>query len=84
MTHKLMLPTSVEPPHQRCASARPTTVVLADDEWATWLDPQSADAGELLAMLEPRDDMELAVRPVSRLVNDVRNDGPELVVPLGA
>jgi hypothetical protein len=22
------------------------------------------------------------VRPVSRLVNDVRNDGPELVVPL--
>ena len=35
-------------------------------------------------MLEPRDDPELAVRPVSQLVNNVRNDGPELVVPLGA
>ena len=59
-------------------------VVLADDEWATWLDPRLTDTGELLAMLEPRDDVELAVRPVSQLVNNVRNDGPELVVPLGA
>ena len=59
-------------------------VVLADDEWATWLDPQLEDMGQLLAMLEPRDDVELAVRPVSQLVNNVRNDGPELVVPLGA
>jgi putative SOS response-associated peptidase YedK len=24
----------------------------------------------------------LAIRPVSRLVNDVRNDGPELVEPV--
>ena len=59
-------------------------VVLADDEWAIWLDPQLKDMGQLLAMLEPRDDVELAVRPVSQLVNNVRNDGPELVVPLGA
>ena len=59
-------------------------VVLADDEWATWLDPGLTETGELLAMLEPRDDLELAVRPVSQLVNNVRNDGPELVVPIGA
>jgi putative SOS response-associated peptidase YedK len=59
-------------------------VVLTDSEWATWLDPQLTDAGELLAMLEPRDDVDLAVRAVSQLVNNVRNDGPELVVPIGA
>ena len=59
-------------------------VALADDEWARWLDPGLRDTGELLAMLEPRDDLELAVRPVSQLVNNVRNDGPELVVPIGA
>jgi putative SOS response-associated peptidase YedK len=59
-------------------------VVLGHADWATWLDPALADPGELLGLLEPRDDVELAVRPVSRLVNDVRNDGPELVAPLGA
>ena len=46
--------------------------------------PGARRHGELLAMLEPRDELELAVRPVSQLVNNVRNDGPELVVPLGA
>ena len=59
-------------------------VMLEEADWAVWLDPAQADPGELLAMLEPRDEPELAVRPVSQLVNNVRNDGPELVVPLSA
>ena len=33
-------------------------------------------------MLEPRDEPPLAIRAVSQLVNNVRNDGPELVVPI--
>jgi putative SOS response-associated peptidase YedK len=57
-------------------------VMLDEADWAVWLDPRPADNGELLAMLEPRDEPELALTPVSRLVNNVRNDGPELVVPL--
>jgi putative SOS response-associated peptidase YedK len=57
-------------------------VVLDDADWPIWLDPAGADEGELLAMLEPRDAPELALRAVSQLVNNVRNDGPELVVPL--
>ncbi|HET9458029.1 MAG TPA: SOS response-associated peptidase [Candidatus Limnocylindrales bacterium] len=57
-------------------------VILDDAAWPIWLDPSRSDSGELLAMLEPDDRIELALRPVSRLVNDVRNDGPELVVPL--
>jgi putative SOS response-associated peptidase YedK len=59
-------------------------VVLDDSEWATWLDPHPRDPGELMAFLRPREGPELRITPVSRLVNDVRNDGPELVVPIGA
>jgi putative SOS response-associated peptidase YedK len=59
-------------------------VMLDEGDWSTWLDPRSADLGELLAFLEPRDGPDLAITPVSQLVNNVRNDGPELVVPLGA
>jgi putative SOS response-associated peptidase YedK len=59
-------------------------VMLDESDWSTWLDPRSADLGELLAFLEPRDGPDLAITPVSQLVNNVRNDGPELVVPLGA
>jgi putative SOS response-associated peptidase YedK len=57
-------------------------VVLAEADWDAWLDRDFADRGRLLAMLEPRDEPELEIRAVSQLVNNVRNDGPELVVPI--
>jgi putative SOS response-associated peptidase YedK len=57
-------------------------VILGEDDWDAWLDSRVRDRGRLLAMLEPRDDPPLAIRAVSRLVNDVRNDGPELVAPI--
>lgn len=57
-------------------------VILAESDWAAWLDRDYPDRGRLLAMLEPSDGPELAIRAVSPLVNNVRNDGPELVVPL--
>lgn len=57
-------------------------VMLDDVDWPTWLDPTLADPGELLALLEPRDGPGLELRPVSQLVNNVRNDGPELVAPI--
>jgi putative SOS response-associated peptidase YedK len=53
--------------------------VIARDAWARWLDPAPADPGELRALLEPREDVELRARAVSLLVNNVRNDGPELI-----
>jgi putative SOS response-associated peptidase YedK len=59
-------------------------VMLDESDWSTWLDPRSADLGELLAFLEPREGPELSITPVSQLVNNVRNDGPELIAPLGA
>ncbi len=57
-------------------------VVVPPDAWATWLDPTPKDHGELRALLEPRDDLMLAAYPVATLVNNVRNDGPDLILPL--
>ena len=58
-------------------------VIIPDDAWARWLDPRPAEPGELRALLEPTDAVALEIAPVSRLVNDVRNDGPELLVAEG-
>ena len=57
-------------------------VMLPDDVWGRWLEPATADSGELRAMLEPSDAIALRIYPVERLVNDVRRDGPELIEPL--
>jgi putative SOS response-associated peptidase YedK len=57
-------------------------VMLPEEDWDAWLDREYPDRGRLLAMLEPRDGPELAIRAVSRLVNNVRNDGPELIAPI--
>jgi putative SOS response-associated peptidase YedK len=59
-------------------------VVIPPDAWGTWLDPAPRDPGELRALLEPREDIELVAYPVSPLVNSVRNDGPDLVLPAEA
>ena len=57
-------------------------VVLPEDAWERWLDPAPADPGELLALLQPTDEVALRAYAVERLVNDVRRDGPELLVPM--
>ena len=54
-------------------------VVVPPDAWATWLDREARDPGELRALLEPRDDVALDAHPVAMLVNNVRNDGPALI-----
>jgi putative SOS response-associated peptidase YedK len=58
-------------------------VVVPEEIWPVWLDPLT-DASELQAILQPNDDVALQIYPVNRLVNDVRNDGPELIEPLAA
>jgi putative SOS response-associated peptidase YedK len=54
-------------------------VVLPRDAWATWLDTKHADVGQLQALLQPAPPDQLEVFAVPPLVNNVRNDGPELV-----
>lgn len=54
-------------------------VIIPDDAWALWLNPSGSDRGELRGLLEPNDNVGLDIYPVRRLVNDVRQDGPELI-----
>ncbi len=57
-------------------------VLLPRDAWATWLDPDERDQDLLRSMLTPAPDGILDIHPVSTRVNDVRNDGPELMAPV--
>ncbi len=59
-------------------------VLLPRDVWATWLDREEQDQGRLLSFLRPAPDGVLEMHAVSTRVNDVRNDGPELVEPVTA
>jgi putative SOS response-associated peptidase YedK len=54
-------------------------LLLSPDDWANWLDPDRDDVADLLAA--PSQDLvdALALRPVSDSVNNVRNNGPELL-----
>lgn len=55
-------------------------VLLSDDDAATWALEELGDE-QLRELLRPYADGLLAIRPASPLVNDVRNDGPELLNP---
>jgi putative SOS response-associated peptidase YedK len=54
-------------------------VLLPREAWDDWLDVSVGDADHLRSLLEPAPDEVLAIRPVSTLVNSVRNQGPELI-----
>lgn len=59
-------------------------VILGNDEWPLWMDPTITDAGLLADLLHPAPDDLLELVPISPLVNNVNNEGPELIVPLPA
>jgi putative SOS response-associated peptidase YedK len=54
-------------------------LIVAEDRFDTWLDPDAPPDAELLA--SPPDVAGIALREVSTLVNSVANNGPELLEP---
>jgi len=56
-------------------------VLLPHQAWAVWLDPDNHDTPELAKLLVPADERLLVCHPVSTAVNNVRNNGPELIEP---
>jgi putative SOS response-associated peptidase YedK len=57
--------------------------IVPAEAWDRWLDPQPAEPSELLALLGAAADGDLVAYPVSRRVNDVRNDDAGLAEPIG-
>ncbi len=56
-------------------------VILAPDQYSSWLDPKVGDAKDLEKLLVPIDSEEILSYPVSKRVNAARNDGPDLIRP---
>jgi putative SOS response-associated peptidase YedK len=56
--------------------------ILEGDALIQWLDADFRDGHAAQSLLVPLPDDRLAVRPVSTLVNNVRNYGPELIAPV--
>ena len=56
-------------------------VILEQKDWSRWLDTTTEDVEELNGLFTPAPEAELVLYPVSPLVNNVRNDGPELIEP---
>ncbi len=57
-------------------------VMLAPAAWDTWLSAEVDDRGVLDSLLVPAPDALIERHPISTAVNNVRNNGPELVEPL--
>ena len=57
-------------------------MAINSGDWADWLDPRNHDVDELRAVMAPPIDGSLDMYAVSKLVNNVRNNGPELLEPM--
>jgi putative SOS response-associated peptidase YedK len=66
----------VAPVHDRMPVILPTT------DWDEWLDPANENVAALQSLLRPFPADQLTAYRVAALVNNVRNNGPELVQPL--
>ncbi|MBU3063485.1 SOS response-associated peptidase [Nocardia sp. NEAU-G5] len=59
-------------------------LIMPREHWAAWLDPDHPAPHELLETPGPERVSGIAVREVPVLVNSVRNNGPELLRPVGS
>ena len=54
-------------------------VILPREAWDRWLEPSFTDTGELASMMVSAPEGTLCMRPVSRRLNNVRNQGADLL-----
>jgi putative SOS response-associated peptidase YedK len=57
-------------------------MLIEPQNWDRWLDPRVNDTDEVANLLVPAAAGRLEAYPVSTEVNDVRNDGPQLIEPI--
>jgi putative SOS response-associated peptidase YedK len=53
-------------------------VIIKPEDYEQWLDPKT-EASEAVGLMKPYPDGKLAVKPVSKLVNNPRNDSPDCI-----
>jgi putative SOS response-associated peptidase YedK len=58
-------------------------VVIAEGALDAWLDPSFGDTAALRSLLRPAPDDLLEAIPVSAQVGNARNQGRELITPIG-
>ena len=58
--------------------------IVRREHYARWLDPALQDPAQIQAMIASYPAGELEAIPVGRQINNARNEGPELIAPLGA
>lgn len=56
--------------------------ILPSECFNLWLSPQREVEGALLGCLKPYSDKEMELYAISKLVNDPRNDSPEIIEPV--
>jgi putative SOS response-associated peptidase YedK len=59
-------------------------MAVGPGSWAEWLDPRNHDVDQLRALMAPPVDGGLDTYAVSKAVNNVKNNGQELLEPLPA
>jgi putative SOS response-associated peptidase YedK len=57
-------------------------MMIERERWAEWLDPKLTDTAQASGLLVPAEAGRLTAYPVSTDVNNVRNNGPDLIEPL--
>lgn len=57
-------------------------LVLPRDRWAAWLDPELRDTDEVKSLMAASEPGRFEAYPISTAVNNVANNGPELLLPL--
>jgi putative SOS response-associated peptidase YedK len=67
--------TAVAPIHDRMP------VIIQPADYGAWLNPHHGDRTALTALLRPAHPADWLVSPVSRRVNNPRNEGPDLILP---
>jgi putative SOS response-associated peptidase YedK len=77
-----VITTAAEPGLDRIHDRMP--LVLPEDRWRAWLDPQLRDQDAVRALIVPPEPGRFAALAVTNRVNSVRNDGAELLEPAPA
>ncbi|MEO7236867.1 MAG: SOS response-associated peptidase [Lapillicoccus sp.] len=80
LTSFTIITTDAEPGLDRIHDRQP--LVLERDDWAAWLDP-GTDSDQVAALLAFEQPGRFDAYPIGTEVNNTRNNGPDLLLPLG-